>query len=89
MGNACVLKPAEDAGLSCLEVARMALDCGLPPGALNDVLGMGEEAGAGLAAHPNIDFISFPGSPEVGTLIQKAAAEWTIGCTLELGGKSA
>ena len=89
MGNACVLKPAEDAGLSCLEVARMALDCGLPPGALNVVTGMGEEAGAALAAHPDIDFISFTGSPEVGTLIQKAAAERTIGCTLELGGKSA
>jgi aldehyde dehydrogenase (NAD+) len=89
MGNGCVLKPAEDAGLSCLEVGRMALDCGLPPGALNVVTGLGEEAGAALAAHPEVDFISFTGSPEVGTLIQKAAAERTIGCTLELGGKSA
>jgi aldehyde dehydrogenase (NAD+) len=89
MGNACVLKPAEDAGLTCLEVARLALDCGLPPGGLNVVTGIGEEAGAALAHHPDIDFISFTGSPEVGTLIQKAAAERTIGCTLELGGKSA
>jgi aldehyde dehydrogenase (NAD+) len=89
MGNACVLKPAEDAGLSCLEVARLALECGLPPGGLNVVTGLGEEAGAALAHHPDIDFISFTGSPEVGTLIQKAAAERTIGCTLELGGKSA
>ncbi len=89
MGNACVLKPAEDAGLGCLEVARMALDCGLPAGALNVVPGIGEEAGAALAHHPDIDFISFTGSPEVGTLIQKAAAERAIGCTLELGGKSA
>ncbi len=89
MGNACVLKPAEDAGLTCLEVARLALDCGLPAGAFNVVTGMGEEAGAALAHHPDIDFISFTGSPEVGTLIQRAAAERTIGCTLELGGKSA
>jgi aldehyde dehydrogenase (NAD+) len=89
MGNACVLKPAEDAGLTCLEVAKLALECGLPPGALNVVTGFGEEAGAALAHHPDIDFISFTGSPEVGTLIQKAAAERTIGCTLELGGKSA
>jgi len=89
MGNACVLKPAEDAGLTCLEVARIALDCGLPAGALNVVTGLGEEAGAALSGHPDIDFISFTGSPEVGTAIQKAAAERTIGCTLELGGKSA
>ena len=89
MGNACVLKPAEDAGLSCLEVAKLALDCGLPAGGLNVVTGIGEEAGAALAHHPDIDFISFTGSPEVGTLIQKAAAMRTIGCTLELGGKSA
>ena len=89
MGNACVLKPAEDAGLTTLEVARLALDCGLPGGALNVVTGFGEEAGAALSTHEGIDFISFTGSPEVGTLIQKAAAERTIGCTLELGGKSA
>ena len=50
--------------------------------------GLGEEAGAALSAHPGIDFISFTGSPEVGTLVQKAAAENHIGCTLELGGKS-
>lgn len=89
MGNACVLKPAEDAGLTCLEVARLALECGLPAGALNVVTGLGEEAGSALSGHPDIDFISFTGSPEVGTLIQKAAARRTIGCTLELGGKSA
>lgn len=52
------------------------------------VTGIGEEAGAALASHPGIDFISFTGSPEVGTLVQKAAAENHIGCTLELGGKS-
>ncbi|MEZ5903996.1 MAG: aldehyde dehydrogenase family protein [Geminicoccaceae bacterium] len=89
MGNACVLKPAEDAGLTCLEVARLALECGLPPGALNVVTGYGEEAGAALSQHDDIDFISFTGSPEIGTAIQTAAARRTIGCTLELGGKSA
>ncbi len=89
MGNACVLKPAEDAGLTCLEVARLALECGLPAGALNVVTGFGEEAGAALSRHGDIDFISFTGSPEVGTAIQRAAAARTIGCTLELGGKSA
>jgi aldehyde dehydrogenase (NAD+) len=52
------------------------------------VPGLGEEAGAALSSHPDIDFISFTGSPEVGTLIQTAAARNHIGCTLELGGKS-
>ena len=51
--------------------------------------GLGEEAGAALANHCGIDFISFTGSPEVGTLVQIAAAKNHIGCTLELGGTSA
>jgi aldehyde dehydrogenase (NAD+) len=88
MGNACVLKPAEDACLSPLRIAELAAEIGLPEGALNIVPGLGEEAGAALSSHPDIDFISFTGSPEVGTLIQSAAAKNHIGCTLELGGKS-
>lgn len=87
-GNACVVKPAEDAGLSLFRMAELALEVGLPEGALNVVSGLGEEAGAALASHPGIDFISFTGSPQVGTLIQAAAARNHIGCTLELGGKS-
>src|SRR6185369_5207948 len=59
-----------------------------PAGAINLVTGLGEEAGAALSSHPGIDFISFTGSPEVGTLVQIAAAKNHIGCTLELGGKS-
>jgi aldehyde dehydrogenase (NAD+) len=88
MGNACVAKPAEDACLSTLRIAELAAEIGLPEGALNIVPGLGEEAGAALSSHPGIDFISFTGSPEVGTLIQTAAARNHIGCTLELGGKS-
>ncbi|MBU3030652.1 aldehyde dehydrogenase family protein [Paracoccus marinaquae] len=88
MGNACVLKPAEDACLTPLRLTEILRDAGLPPGALNCVPGRGEEAGAALAAHPGIDFISFTGSPEVGTAVQTAAARHHIGCTLELGGKS-
>ena len=87
-GNACVVKPAEDAGLSLIRIAELALEVGFPEGVLNVVSGLGEEAGAALASHPGIDFISFTGSPEVGTLIQAAAARNHIGCTLELGGKS-
>jgi aldehyde dehydrogenase (NAD+) len=88
MGNACVLKPAEDGALAALEVGRLALEAGLPPGALNIVPGHGEEAGAALAAHPGIDHVSFTGSRAVGRAVQKAAAEHGCPVTLELGGKS-
>ncbi len=89
MGNACVVKPAEDACLSVLRVAEMALEVGFPPGALNVVTGLGEEAGAALAKHPDINFVSFTGSNEVGVLVQQAAALNAVKCVLELGGKSA
>ena len=88
MGNACVLKPGEDASLTALEVGRLALEAGLPAGALNIVTGYGEEAGAALAAHPGIDHLSFTGSREVGCLVQQAAARHGCPVTLELGGKS-
>ena len=88
MGNAVVMKPAEEACVVPLRLAQLAQDVGFPEGAINVVTGIGEEAGAALANHPGIDFLSFTGSPEVGTLVQKAAAENHIGCVLELGGKS-
>ncbi len=88
MGNAAVLKPAEDTSLSALRFAELATAAGLPEGALNVVTGLGEEAGAALAAHPGIDFVSFTGSNEVGTLVQQAAAKNAVKCVLELGGKS-
>lgn len=88
MGNATVLKPAEDTSLSALRFAELALQAGLPSGALNIVTGLGEEVGAALAAHPGIDLISFTGSNEVGTLVQQAAARNAVKCVLELGGKS-
>ncbi len=87
-GNAAVLKPSEDACLSPLAFAAILAEAGLPAGALNVVTGLGEEAGAALTAHDDIDFVTFTGSPEVGTLVQKAAAERTLKCVLELGGKS-
>ncbi len=89
MGNAVVVKPAEDACLSVLRTAELALETGFPAGAINIVTGLGEEAGAALSQHPDINFISFTGSNEVGVLIQQAAAVNAVKCTLELGGKSA
>lgn len=88
MGNAVVLKPAEDACLSSLRVAELATEAGFPDGAINIVTGRGAEAGAALALHPGIGLITFTGSPEVGQVIQKAAADNYIPCLLELGGKS-
>ena len=87
-GNACVVKPSEDACLSLLRVAELSLDAGLPAGALNIVTGYGTEAGAALAAHPGVDHLSFTGSPGVGTLVSQLAAEHHAPVTLELGGKS-
>src|SRR5579863_7735890 len=88
-GNACVVKPAEDACLSVIRISELARDVGFPDGALNVVAGLGGEAGAALSSHPGLDFISFTGSPQTGALIQSAAAQNNIGCTMELGGKSA
>lgn len=88
MGNACVLKPAEEACLTALAFARIAVEAGLPAGALNVVPGLGEEAGAALSAHPGIHHISFTGSVGVGMMIQSAAARNVVPVTLELGGKS-
>jgi len=88
MGNACVLKPAEEACLSALAFARIADEAGLPAGALNVVPGLGEEAGAGLSGHAGVQHLSFTGSVSVGSMIQAAAAKHTVPVTLELGGKS-
>lgn len=87
-GNACVVKPAEDACLSLLRLAELLAQAGLPAGALNIVTGLGREAGAALSAHPGLDHISFTGSPVTGTQVAQAAAVHHIPVTLELGGKS-
>jgi len=88
MGNAAVLKPAEDTSMSALRFAEIATDAGLPGGALNVVTGLGEEAGAALTAHAGINFLTFTGSNEVGARVQEAAARNAVKCVLELGGKS-
>ncbi|MBZ0130724.1 MAG: aldehyde dehydrogenase family protein [Rhodobacteraceae bacterium] len=88
MGNACVLKPAEEACLTALAFAAIADEAGVPKGVINVVPGLGHEAGAALSSHARINHISFTGSVPVGTLIQKAAADNVVPVTLELGGKS-
>ncbi|MEO0402660.1 MAG: aldehyde dehydrogenase family protein [Pseudomonadota bacterium] len=88
MGNACVLKPAEEACLTALAFAHIAQEAGLPDGALNVVPGLGPEAGAALSAHPGIQHVSFTGSVRTGALVQQAAGGNVVPVTLELGGKS-
>ena len=87
-GNACVVKPAEDACLSLLRVAELAAQAGLPAGALNIVTGLGAEAGQALAEHPGVDHLSFTGSTTTGRKVAQAAAQHHCPVTLELGGKS-
>ncbi len=87
MGNSCILKPAEDACLSGLKLGQLSIEAGFPPGALNIVTGYGHEAGAALTEHPGINFATFTGSPEVGSLVQQSAAKNLVPCVLELGGK--
>ena len=87
-GNACVVKPAEDACLSLLRIAQLAADVGFPPGAINIVTGYGHEAGDALVRHPGIDHISFTGSPTIGILVTQTAAANHTPVTTELGGKS-
>jgi aldehyde dehydrogenase (NAD+) len=87
-GNASVVKPAEDACLTVLRVAELAAQIGLPPGTLNVVTGLGNEAGAALVEHPGIQHVSFTGSPATGAWVAAAAAKRHCPVTLELGGKS-
>src|SRR5690606_6692404 len=87
-GNTCVVKPGEDACLSLLRVVELARDAGLPAGVLNLVTGYGHEAGDALVKHPDVDHVSFTGSPAVGTLVTQVAAVHHTPVTLELGGKS-
>src|SRR5574341_742608 len=88
-GNTVVAKPSEFTSASLLALARLAVDeCGLPPGVLNVVTGIGAEAGAALVAHREVRKVAFTGSVRAGREVGKIAAERIIPLTLELGGKS-
>lgn len=87
-GCTVVLKPAEQTPLSALRLGELIQEAGFPDGVVNIVTGLGEDAGAPLAAHPDVDKIAFTGSTEVGKLIVHAAADNLKKVSLELGGKS-
>jgi aldehyde dehydrogenase (NAD+) len=88
-GCTVVLKPAEITSLTALRLGELALEAGLPGGVLNVVPGYGKTAGQALVDHPDVDKITFTGSPTVGRQILRGAAGNLKRVTLELGGKSA
>jgi acyl-CoA reductase-like NAD-dependent aldehyde dehydrogenase len=87
-GNTVVVKPSELTPLTTLELAKIALEAGIPEGVLNVVTGIGAEAGAALAEHPDVAKISFTGGTEVGRGVAVAAARRLARSTTELGGKA-
>lgn len=87
-GCTVVIKPSEETPLSALHLARLMQEVGFPDGVLNVVTGTGEAAGDALVRHPDVNKISFTGSPETGRLIAKNAADTFKRVGLELGGKS-
>jgi aldehyde dehydrogenase (NAD+)/betaine-aldehyde dehydrogenase len=87
-GNTVVLKPSEVAPLAPFALAELARQAGFPPGVLNVVTGLGQQAGAALTSHPGVRHISFVGSTATGRAIMRSAAENLVPVKLELGGKS-
>ena len=86
-GNTVVLKPDENASLSTMELCKHIAEI-FPPGVVNIVPGMGDEAGAALTSHPDVAKLAFTGSAEVGRIVAQAGAERLAPVSLELGGKS-
>jgi 5-carboxymethyl-2-hydroxymuconic-semialdehyde dehydrogenase len=87
-GNTVVAKPPEWAPLTASLLADITHDAGLPDGVFNVVQGLGREAGAALAAHPDVARVAFTGSAATGRLVAAAAGAQLTPVSLELGGKS-
>ncbi|MBN2791578.1 MAG: aldehyde dehydrogenase family protein, partial [Desulfuromonadales bacterium] len=88
-GCTLIAKPSELAPLNAFVLAEIIDSCGLPPGVFNLVSGYGEVVGEALAAHPQVDMVSFTGSTQAGRRVSRLAAESIKRVALELGGKSA
>lgn len=87
-GCTAVVKPAEQTPHGALKLAEVFLQAGLPAGVVNIINGRGEHTGAQLAAHPDIDGLTFTGSVDTGRHVMRACAEHIKPVVLELGGKS-
>src|SRR6266566_1230018 len=87
-GNAVVLKPATLTPLTALKLGELAGAAGFPPGIVNVVTGPGRDVGAALAAHPDVDSVTFTGSTDTGKQLLRVVADRVVPTTLELGGKN-
>ncbi|WP_460154685.1 aldehyde dehydrogenase [Pseudomonas sp. S2_G10] len=87
-GNTIVIKPSEHASATILELARLALEAGIPPGVVNVVTGYGPSTGAALTRHPLIRKIAFTGGAATARHVVRSSAENFAKLSLELGGKS-
>ncbi len=88
-GCTVVLKPSEVAPLTAFVLAEIIADIGLPAGVFNLVTGYGPVVGEAIAAHPDVDMVSFTGSTRAGKRVSELAAQTVKKVSLELGGKSA
>ena len=88
-GNTVVLKPSEVAPINAFILAEVIHEVGLPAGVFNMVTGTGPVVGEAIAAHPDVDMVSFTGSTRAGKRVSEVAADNIKRVTLELGGKSA
>ena len=86
-GNALIFKPAPNTPITSIEVAKIALEAGLPPGLFNVVTG-DVEVGEAICTHPSIGMVSFTGSTRTGKRVAELAAPMVKRVTLELGGKA-
>jgi len=86
-GCTLVVKPPHETPLAIAEIVRSFVDAGLPAGVLNDLPGTGPEAGAALAAHPDVRMITATASTAAGRSMMRAAADTMKRLTLELGGQ--
>jgi gamma-glutamyl-gamma-aminobutyraldehyde dehydrogenase len=88
-GNSVILKPAEQTSMSCLRLAQLAHEAGVPAGVINVLPGLGETCGQSLGLHNDIDAVSFTGSTEVGRLFLQYSAQSNLKrVVLECGGKN-
>jgi aldehyde dehydrogenase (NAD+) len=88
-GNTVILKPAEDTPHTAVKFIEILAEAGIPPGVVNLIHGRGEETGAALVRHPDVNLVSFTGSAAVGREIASACGQSLKRVSLEMGGKNA
>ena len=87
-GNAVVLKPSELTPVTALELGKLIVEAGFPPGVVNIVPGYGESTGAALVSHPGVNKVTMTGEHRTAQVIMRLAATHLKRCTFECGGKA-